>query len=968
MSSREHEALNILRDALDTAPSERDRFLTQRCQGDAALRAHVEAMLQRIAIAELSGDDDEGSKTLNTLGWFKSPLDAKSDDALTGTLLGPFRVAEQIGRGGMGVVYRGERESADFTQVVAIKLIRRGLDFDDVHARFLRERRILARLSHPNLARFIDGGVAADGRPWFALEFVRGESITRWCDSHRLPVRSRLRLFLDVCAAVQYAHTRLVVHRDLKPGNVLVDEAGTVRLLDFGVAGLLAGDGADAHAHATISEHHAITPEYAAPEQVLGGVVGIPADVYALGVLGYELVSGVLPYAINRSDLDAVKQGVISAAPQALASAISRPGTSQPNAADKRLAARKSALQAYRRLVHGDLTRILEKALAKEPERRYATVQAFADDLTRWLQGAPVRVTGNGLSYRFGKFVQRNRLAVAFASLAIVLLLAGFGGVLWKSREALREAERASAVKSFLLSLFDNNIPGTATDQVPSTRELLARGVERVQVEMLDQPLLRADMLTTLGRIHNQLTLYDAAEPLLRQAMVLENASAGTDPVHHADTVRELAQTLVEKSQYAEAETLLRTTLAQGGGRDVMRQAQMHQLLGTALGLDNHADEGVRECMTAVELFRGIEKPPGKMVADALADLGSTLTRDGKFEQSLAPQREALDIMRHLYKGAHADSALVASNIGVALLNLGRSEEAFPVFEEAIAVDRKVFAGPHQRLAIHLSNLGAAFSFLYRVDEAAVALREGLEIRTKLYGAASPEVGKAAVNLSNVLTLSEQYAEAEKVARLGIEIFQDAPGEWRVWSARSEHNLAYALLKQNRGREARIELDAALALFRQVEKDPYSMPIMDARALIGEIDIVDGHLEEARRQFEKNLADSLAHLPTNKPRLPNRYQELGKVNFLLGDYAQAQRDYSESLRVGVPVIGERSRITLMSRIGLAQALVKLGDADAAREQLTLLEKVVQTMPKTAPLREQAEEVRDSLDQPSTSPP
>ncbi|MEP7096330.1 MAG: serine/threonine-protein kinase [Dokdonella sp.] len=968
MSSREHEALNILRDALDTAPSERARFLTERCQGDAALRTRVEAMLQRIAVAELSGEGDDDSETLDTLGGRKSSHDAKSDDALTGTLLGPFRVAEQIGRGGMGVVFRGERESADFTQVVAIKLIRRGLDFDDVHARFLRERRILARLSHRNLARFIDGGVAADGRPWFALEFVRGESITRWCDKHLLPVRARLELFLDVCAAVQYAHTRLVVHRDLKPGNVLVDDEGHVRLLDFGVAGLLVGDGdyADGNAHSTISERRAITPEYAAPEQLLGGIVGIPADVYALGVLAYELVAGVLPYSTSRGDLDAVKQSVIAASPQGLASGITRPDSVTSNITDTRLAARRVGLKAYRRLVHGDLTRIVEKALAKEPERRYETVQAFADDISRWLAGAPVHVTGNRLGYRVGKFVQRNRLAVAFASIAIVLLLAGIGGVLWKSREALREAERAGAVKSFLLSLFDNNIPGAATDQVPSTRELLARGVERVQVEMLDQPLLRADMLTTLGRIHNQLTLYDAAEPLLRQAVVLENASASADPLQHADTVRELAQTLVEKSQYAEAETLLRAALAQVGGRDVMREAQMHQLLGTALGLDNHADEGVRECMTAVDLFRGIEKPPGKLVAAALADLGSTLTRDGKFEQSLAPQREALEIMRHLYKGAHADSALVASNIGVALLNLGRFEEAVPVFEEAIAVDRKVFAGPHQRLAIHLSNLGAALSFLYRVDEAAAALREGLEIRTKLYGATSPEVGKAAVNLSNVLTLSEQYAEAEKVARMGIAIFQNAPGEWRVWSARSKHNLAYALLKQNRGREARVELDAALALFRQVEKDPYSMAIMDARALIGEIDIVEGHLEEARRQFEKNLADSLAHLPANKPRLPNRHQELGKVNFLLGDYAQAQRNYSESLRVGVPVIGERSRITLMSRIGLAQTLVKLGDADAAREQLTLLERVVQGMPETAPLRRQASEVRASLDKSATS--
>ncbi|MEO6344357.1 MAG: serine/threonine-protein kinase, partial [Dokdonella sp.] len=427
------EALRILRDALDTDPGERDSYVSMRCGEDSALRERVDALLRGI------GAEDMESISAHEHEEASSPTGSNGGDSLAGHLLGPFRVVERIGRGGMGVVYRGTREGADFDQQVAIKLIRRGFDFDDIRARFLRERRILARLSHPNLARFIDGGIAEDGRPWFALEFVRGESITRWCDAQRLSVRDRVRLFLDVCAAVQYAHTGLVVHRDLKPANVLVDESGTVRLLDFGVAGLLAGETDDEDAPSTISERHAMTPEYAAPEQFLGGVVGIPADVYALGVLSYELVAGVLPYALDRSDLDAVTRTVIATPPQPLASAVSRAGSPPLPTVETRLAARKIGLQAYRRLVRGDLTRILDKALAKEPERRYATVQAFADDLARWLEGAPVRVTGNRLGYRLAKFVQRNRLAVALASFALLLLMAGIGGVLWKSREALRE-------------------------------------------------------------------------------------------------------------------------------------------------------------------------------------------------------------------------------------------------------------------------------------------------------------------------------------------------------------------------------------------------------------------------------------------------------------------------------------------------------------------------------------------------
>ncbi|MEO7013891.1 MAG: serine/threonine-protein kinase, partial [Dokdonella sp.] len=815
MIPKEQEALQILRDALDTDPSERESFLSARCQGNTALRERVQAMLARIALAERHGVDDDAWQTLDTLGESASAHSQNPDDALIGSLLGPFRVAERIGRGGMGIVYRGVREGSDFTQAVAIKLIRRGYDFDDVHARFLRERRILARLSHPNLARFIDGGVAAEGRPWFALEFVRGESITRWCDTQRLSVRQRMKLFLDVCAAVQYAHTRLIVHRDLKPGNVLVDDSGAVRLLDFGVAGLLAGDPDEGDSPTTISDRHAMTPEYAAPEQFAGGVVGIPADVYALGVLAYELVAGVLPYALDRTDPEAAARTVAQTPPQALASAISRVEADTSSSVDLRLAARKTGLRGYRRLVRGDLTRILEKALAKEPERRYETVQAFADDLTRWLGGAPVRVTANRFGYRFGKFVQRNRVAVAFASLAFLLLVAGVGGVLWKSREALREAERATAVKTFLLSLFDNNTPGVSTDDVPSTRDLLARGVEKIQGEMADQPDLRAEMLTTLGRIHNQLALYDAAEPLLRQALTLESAGSGASALKRADTLRELAQVLVEKSQFPEAEKLLREGLADIDGRDLAREARLHQVLGRALASDNQIEEGVLESENAVAQFRRVEVPPGARLADALGDLGATLMQQGKFEQSLVPQREALEIQRRIHQGAHADIAVVASNIVVAFLNLGRYEDAVPLIEEAIAVDRKVYAGPHRALAVHLTNLGAVLSLLYRTDEAVDAWREGLEIRTKLYGADNPETAKSALNLVNALSLAEKYPEAETVLRGAIAVFTGAQGEWRIWLSMCQNNLANVLMKQGRPDGARTAINQAIALREQ---------------------------------------------------------------------------------------------------------------------------------------------------------
>ncbi|MEO8010306.1 MAG: serine/threonine-protein kinase, partial [Dokdonella sp.] len=437
MDALDRSAMRIVRDSLDYDADQRDSLLTRRCGEKSPLRARVDELLKH-AIEVLEHDENAN----------RSEFSANDEpgDALPGTRLGAFRIGAQIGRGGMGVVYRGERIDADIAQTVAIKLIRRGFDFDDVHARFLRERRILAGLSHPGIARFIDGGVASGGRPWFALEFVHGMPIPQWCDRQRLDVRSRVRVFLDVCHAVQHAHTQLVVHRDLKPANILVNEDGAVCLLDFGVAGLLAGDGNTGTVPMTIGNRPALTPEYAAPEQFSGTTVGVATDVYALGVVLYELITGVLPHAVDRRDLAAAERAVREDQPTSLAQAIVREETSASLNPEARLAARRTALRGYRAQVRGDLARIVDKALAKEPQRRYVTVQVFADDLGRWLAGVPVQVSGNGRVYRLGKFVRRNRAAVAAAVLAGVAITTGVAGMLWTTRAAMIEAQRADAV------------------------------------------------------------------------------------------------------------------------------------------------------------------------------------------------------------------------------------------------------------------------------------------------------------------------------------------------------------------------------------------------------------------------------------------------------------------------------------------------------------------------------------------
>ncbi|PZQ18403.1 MAG: hypothetical protein DI564_03610 [Rhodanobacter denitrificans] len=927
-----NDAVALLREALDRDDaSERDAFLDQRCAGRPALRARVQALLDGCA-AELDTAAEPAG------------------DALIGTRLGAFRVVERIGRGGTGVIYRGRREGADFAQEVAIKLIRRGFDFDDVQARFLRERRILARLSHPNLARFIDGGVSAERRPWFALEFVHGTTITRWCDAHRLGVRARIALFLDVCTAVQYAHGQLVVHRDLKPGNVLVDETGTVRLLDFGIAGLLGGD-EPATAATTIGQRPALTPEYAAPEQFRGEGAGLAVDVYALGVIAYELVSGVLPYPVDRADLAAAERSVRETPPQALTAAIAREDTAGRSGA-QRLALRGETPASYRRAVRGDLGRILEKALAKAPARRYATVDAFAEDLRRWQAGQAVHVSGNGWAYRAATFVRRHRLPVALAVAVLVALLTGIGGVLWKSRQTVLAAERANSIQAFLLSVFDASTPGGAADRVPTTRELLARGVARVQDEMRRQPALQADLLTTFGRIHNQLNLFVEAEPLLLQALELQKTAGGVSAGARAETLYQLARAVKELRRYAEARDLLDRALAQAPAAAQAQRADIHALRGIVLAQDGAADAGAAELRTALALLGGVESPPGRRTASMLDELGYVLTQGRRFDEAVEVYRRALALERSVYGPVHADIGMTLSNLGACLLSMGRLEQAEQAMREAVAVDGQVYRTPHRVHAVHLSNLASVLLRRGGTVEATDLFRESLRLRSALYGDHDPEAAKAMSNLGGALVQLERYDEALALLGQAATVLSEADGDWRYWLANVQSNRARA--ERGAGHPDRAEAAAlqALALREALGGKP-GEELFNTRAALGAAWLDSGRAAEAQALFASLLADSERVLPADHPSLAVRHLALADADRALGLLDEARAHYARSLQIGLATGGERAPYVIEARLGLADTLRRLGEAGEGERQREAAAQAAADLPETHSLRRRA---------------
>ena len=840
---RERTALLLLRDALDLEPGGRAEFLARHCAGDARLHARVLGLLAASADAD---------------GAVAQRVEAESSfDPLVGTLLGPFRVVERIGRGGMGVVYRGERNDADFTQTVALKLIRRGFDFDDVEARFLRERRILARLSHPNLARLIDGGVAADGRPWFALEFVRGDAITRWCDAHRLDVKARVRLFLEVCAAVQYAHSQLVVHRDLKPGNILVGEEGTARLLDFGIARLLGGD-EEANATMTMAgARYALTPEYAAPEQFDGAAVGVGADVYALGVILHELVAGVGPYAIDRNDMVAAERVVRETLPESLATSIARTapgdGLDAHAMATARLAARRMSEGAYRAAVRGDLGRIVGKALAKEPARRYATVEAFAGDLTRWIAGAPVQIEGHRVGYYLGKFIKRNRVAVVIASSLALALVATSVLALrsaWNERvqrdAAVAEAARISAVRDYTLLMF-RAAGDRGSGATTSAREVLKHGAEQIFTQYQDTPADGQEIAVNLADLFLQLGDTEGASTLLERVLAWPGIEANPDVLARARY--NLAQAEYSRGNAPRSRELLDSAQAWWAAQaprhaPILEESRTTQAqLERAEGKVEQAISTLQATIAARRLVRGNEREEGV----ALNALVLALIDAGRYEDAVRTADEGLALFKRLGLDRQVLGLAVVNNRGNALVALGRDEAAIADFRHVVELRRTLY-GPSTDLATAIGNLALTLSKRVAAEDAyeqratfaeVTGLLEEAYAMSKAFGS---DTGRSLfvirTGLAQAYVRRGEVAKAVPLADEAVRIGTQNFGDKSVFAGVGYRARADVRIAQGRYQEARADIAAAKLAFASLGKGS-EQPLASLSALLEGIDQLD---------------------------------------------------------------------------------------------------------------------------------
>jgi serine/threonine-protein kinase len=740
-------------------------LLDSICGDDRDLREEVDSLLAAHAASE--GFLDTSAESFAAP--FVTATTARESSDSPGALIGRYRLVKEIGRGGMGAVWLAQRADGQFDQQVALKLIKRGMDSDEILERFMRERQILARLQHPNIARLLDGGVSGDGRPYFAMELVSGIAITEWCAARSLPREDRLRLFVVVARAVAFAHRNLVVHRDIKPSNILVDEAGTIKLLDFGIAKVL-DDSPDSQRPVTITSAAPMTAEYASPEQTARAHVTTASDLYQLGALLYELVTGKRPSADFK----------------------------------------KPSSVAHDNQLRGDIDNIVLRAMRTEPERRFPSAEDMAEDVERHLGKRPLRFGGDSASYRATKFVQRHRVAV-FSTSGLIAIVIGFlvfdaARVRRERDRARHEADKATEVSQLMAGFLQGWSPDASDRGEVSASKLLGEAAVRADRELADRPEMLGATLSLLGDFHTRLGDWNTADSLLRRAQTIQDRPGARSEAdraatmvrrgrlyrytgkytqavgelqralalhrslygaRHSETLRvqyELALAFRDSKRYAEMESALRNILATSANstsRASPFALEVESDLAYSLFSQARYDEAVSILRPTLAMQRRLFGDVHRSTLYTIRALGSSLRDRGDIDEAEQYYREALRISRALYGENHVETESALLVLSLALARKNELGEAEAVAREALTVARKTSGQGNRLLWGYLANIGAI-----RLDRGDLAgaeswLRDALDA-SKANARGNPDEGDI-LNRLAWITASRNASDARAI-------------------------------------------------------------------------------------------------------------------------------------------------------------------------------------------------------------
>jgi len=948
----------IFEDARDLSGGARTEYLDREAGASTSLRREVDRLLG-LHEAE-SGLLDEGHSAVEAQ-MAQDVLEEHAPEmaSFLPETIGSYRVERSLGRGGMGQVFLAVRSDGDFEKRVAIKVLRPGMDDADLLRRFKSERRILAQLEHANIATLIDGGAMEDGRPYVVMEYIEGRDLITHAREQGLSIGQRLRLFMKICAAVEHAHRNLIVHRDLKPSNILVTADGEPKLLDFGIAKLLQTETSEHSVVHTSTGMSLFTPEYASPEQVRGLPITTASDVYSLGALLYELLTGTRAHVLETRRPAEVER-VVCETPPTLPSSVQA----------------KDLSTRWRRRLAGDLDNITLMALRKEAGRRYGSVSELSGDLQRFLDSLPIRARKDTFSYRTTKFVRRHAWSVA-AGVLLVALLGVFAVVMalqtqrtMRQRDiAEREGQISSQVSEFLIELFRVSDPGESSGEDVLARSLLDRGARQIEHELDSGPIVRAELMETMARAYMALGLYEAARPLFEGTLALRREHGATQR-GAAESTCLLGHMERTVGNYERAEVLMRAgldELVELGYAATDEAAEGQIALSMLMAEVGRAPEALALVGQAMATYGELYEAPHSRIADALS-ANANLHQDlGQLERSLELQLETLAMRTELFGGDHPACAITHNGIGRILRVMGRFSEAREHLEEALRIHLMILGADHPDVDNDYFGLASLAEDVGDAPRAEALYREILERDRGRFGDRHPYVALDTSSLAGVLSQQGRHAEAEALFEEALSIQVETLPEDAPEIATTLSNMAVLFRSMRQDERARDLLEQALAIRERVfppdhptvltarnmiavalsdqrrfaEAEEIQLEILDARrAKLGEHPHVAGSLysisigrrnmgdlEGALEYLIESISVYRATLPVGHVDMARPLVALGQLLCILERPSEALEPLREGLTIREAQLPEGHLDIGIARRRLATCLAQLGQAD-----------------------------------------
>lgn len=755
--------------------------------------------------------------------WWEQSIDpeeAAVDSTIgiaVGTLIGKYRVIGTLGAGGMGEVVLADRADDTFSQRVAIKLVKAGLVSNQVQSRLKIERQILATLDHPNIAKLLDGGTTLAATPYIVMEYIDGIPIDAYCDRHKLTLHQRLALFQTVCSAVHYAHQNLVVHRDLKPSNILVTPEGVPKLLDFGIAKVLDNRQVLHTVAVTHADIRLMTPDHASPEQVRGDPITTASDIYVLGVLLYELLTGRKPYAFKTGRLSEIERVICEEAPLPLAQGLTD-HISEVDAEGRKICENRSITPSrLRRELRGDLSNIVQTALRKEPERRYPSAEQFAADIGRFMAERPIIARRDTWRYRTRMFVTRYRYGVAAAAAALLALVAFTFYTIAQSERIARERTKAEQVSSFLVELFERADPTHSRGDQMTVREMLDIGSRRIESGLATQPEVRANLLGTMGTVYGSLGIYDESVELLDESLQSRLKLYGAEHLEVAEAMQQLGSVFVRRGDYDRAEMLLEEALTINrnlAGRNKLRIAASLQELANLRRSQERFSEADRLFREALDTLDESGTDSQLKRIQILNDYGLLLDYTGNQAGAEQSYRRAMELGERTLGAIHPDIADISHNLADTLSKQGRVAEAGPLFLHSLDLYRKLLGENHPFTAMALANYGRFLQQSGDFIAAESTLREALKLDEEIRGREHMMVGYDHHLLGHMFLEQGQAAVAAAEFRTAIDIYSKSlPGNHLYFGA-ARAGLGRSLVELGQARAGEDELRKALGIFQ----------------------------------------------------------------------------------------------------------------------------------------------------------